>query len=86
MRTKEMADVVRRALEGLNERQRTAVILNKFEEMSYAEIAEVMGLTTKAIKSLLNRARTNLREALKDYVLMDGEPPAATARQLKFEG
>ena len=87
MRTKEMADIVRRALEELNERQRTAVILNKFEEMSYAEIAEVMGLSTKAIKSLLNRARTNLREALKDYVLMDGEAPAPrVARGVKFEG
>jgi RNA polymerase sigma-70 factor, ECF subfamily len=87
MRTKEMADIVRRALDELNERQRTAVILNKFEEMSYAEIAEVMGLSTKAIKSLLNRARTNLREALKDYVLMDQEPPAPrVARPIEFEG
>jgi RNA polymerase sigma-70 factor, ECF subfamily len=80
MRIQEMADVVRRALEGLNERQRTAVLLNKFEEMNYAEIAEVMGLTTKAIKSLLNRARTNLREALKDYVLMDEEPRVTPTR------
>jgi RNA polymerase sigma-70 factor (ECF subfamily) len=74
MRTLELAAVVRQALEGLNERQRTAVILNKFEDMNYAEIAEVMGLSTKAVKSLLNRARTNLRDALKDYVLMDVEP------------
>ena len=34
-----------------------AVVLNKFEDMGYAEIAEVMGLTTKAVKSLLSRAR-----------------------------
>jgi RNA polymerase sigma-70 factor (ECF subfamily) len=80
MRIQEMADVVRRALQELNERQRTAVLLNKFEEMNYAEIAEVMGLTTKAIKSLLNRARMNLREALKDYVLMDEEPRVAPSR------
>ena len=33
--------------------------------------AEVMGLTVKAVKSLLCRARMNLREALKDYILMD---------------
>jgi RNA polymerase sigma-70 factor (ECF subfamily) len=65
--------LIRQALEGLNERQRMAVLLNKFEDMNYAEIAEVMGLTTKAVKSLLCRARTNLRAALQDYVYMDGE-------------
>jgi RNA polymerase sigma-70 factor (ECF subfamily) len=70
----EMAAQVRRALEGLNERQRVAVVLNKFEDMNYAEIAEVMGLTVKAVKSLLSRARMNLRAALSGYIYMDGEP------------
>jgi RNA polymerase sigma-70 factor (ECF subfamily) len=73
----ELAAVVGRALEGLNERQRVAVVLNKFEDMNYADIAEVMGLTTKAVKSLLSRARENLRQALKDYVFMDGAPAPA---------
>ena len=50
-----------------------AVVLNKFEDMNYAEIAEVMNLSTKAVKSLLSRARTNLRVALQPYVCMDGE-------------
>ena len=53
---------------------RIAVVLNKFEDMNYVEIAEVMGLTTKAVKSLLSRARENLREALRDYIQMDGKP------------
>lgn len=73
----ELAAIIRRALEDLNERQRVAVLLNKFEEMSYAEIADVMGLTTKAVKSLLSRARTNLREALQSYIYMDGEQVSA---------
>jgi RNA polymerase sigma-70 factor (ECF subfamily) len=68
----ELATVIRQAVDKLNERQRLAVILNKFEDMNYAEIAEVMGLTVKAVKSLLCRARMNLRDALKDYVFMDG--------------
>ncbi len=68
--------LIRQAVEGLNERQRLAVLLNKFEDMNYAEIAEVMDLTTKAVKSLLSRARHNLRVALKSYVFMDGEPAA----------
>ena len=67
--------VIRQALDGLNERQRMAVVLNKFEDMNYAEIAEVMGLTTKAVKSLLSRARANLREALQGYIYMDAVPP-----------
>jgi RNA polymerase sigma-70 factor (ECF subfamily) len=69
----ELAEVIRQALDGLNERQRVAVVLNKFEDMNYADIAEVMGLTTKAVKSLLSRARENLRTALTGYIYMDGE-------------
>lgn len=71
----ELAGVIRRALDDLNERQRVAVVLNKFEDMGYAEIAEVMGLSTKAVKSLLSRARGKLREALQAYIYMDGASP-----------
>jgi RNA polymerase sigma-70 factor (ECF subfamily) len=74
LQQQELAAVIRTALDGLNERQRMAVVLNKFEDMNYAEIAEVMNLTTKAVKSLLSRARMNLRAALAGYVYMDGEP------------
>ena len=74
MQQAELAEMVRRALDTLNERQRMAVLLNKFEEMNYLEIAEVMGLTTKGVKSLLSRARMNLRTALQDYINMDSGP------------
>jgi RNA polymerase sigma-70 factor (ECF subfamily) len=74
MQQRELAEIVRRAVADLSERQRVAVVLNKFEDMNYADIAEVMGLTTKAVKSLLSRARDNLRNALKDYIYMDGGP------------
>jgi RNA polymerase sigma-70 factor (ECF subfamily) len=70
----ELAAVVRQALTTLNERQRVAVVLNKFEDMNYADIAQVMGLTVKAVKSLLSRARENLRAVLEDYIYMDGRP------------
>jgi RNA polymerase sigma-70 factor (ECF subfamily) len=71
----EMSERIQAAMSSLNERQRMAVHLNKFEDMNYAQIAEVMGLTTKAVKSLLSRARANLRAALEGYVYMDGEAP-----------
>ena len=81
LQQQELAAVIRRALDDLNERQRVAVVLNKFEDMNYAEIAEVMGLSTKAVKSLLSRARTKLREALQGYIYMDAEPPPDPAAE-----
>ncbi|QVL32177.1 sigma-70 family RNA polymerase sigma factor [Telmatocola sphagniphila] len=69
----ELTDRIREALNELNERQKIAVILNKFEEMSYEEIGEVMQLSVKAVKSLLSRARAKLREVLQPYIYMDGE-------------
>ena len=74
----EMRDQVRMALESLPARQRMAVLLNKFEGMSYAEIAAVMELSPQAVKSLLSRAREHLREVLEPY-LDHGESPAIAA-------
>jgi RNA polymerase sigma-70 factor (ECF subfamily) len=73
----EMSDVVRLALETLNDRQRMAVLLSKFEDMSYAEIAEAMGLSDKAVKSLLSRARVNLRDVLQPYLIEGTKPNPA---------
>lgn len=64
----EMREIVRTAMDSLNERQRMALLLNKFEHMSYADIAESMDLTVQAVKSLLTRARENLRTKLESYV------------------
>ncbi|HEX3314042.1 MAG TPA: sigma-70 family RNA polymerase sigma factor [Gemmataceae bacterium] len=75
LQQQELTQVVKQAIESLNERQRVAVVLNKFEDMNYADIAEVMGLTTKAVKSLLSRARENLRVALHEYIYMDQRDP-----------
>ncbi len=64
----ELQAVVRAAVDSLGERQREALLLARFEGMSYQEIADVMKLTPKAVKSLLCRARLNLRAALEPYV------------------
>jgi len=64
----ELSQVVQMAVAALNDRQRMAVLLNKFEHMSYEEIAEVMELTPAAVKSLLSRARGNLRQVLEPYL------------------
>ena len=52
-----------------------AVLLSRFEEMSYADIATTMEMSPQAIKSLLSRARTKLREVLEPY-LQEGHLPA----------
>lgn len=64
----ELSEVVHLAIQSLNERQRTALVLSKFEGMSYVDIAEAMGITSQAVKSLLSRARVNLKTILDPYV------------------
>ena len=77
----EMRDIVRMALEALNERQRMAVLLNKFEGMSYADIAQTMELTPQAVKSLLSRARGNLRDVLEPYLDRGDRPSSGSNNQ-----
>jgi RNA polymerase sigma-70 factor (ECF subfamily) len=71
----EMRDIVRMALGALGERQRMAVLLSKFEDLSYADIGQIMQSSPQAIKSLLSRARCNLREVLEPY-FQHGDRPA----------
>jgi RNA polymerase sigma-70 factor (ECF subfamily) len=53
------------AVERLPGQQRTAVLLSYYEDMSNAEIAEVMGISVSATEALLKRGRQRLREILK---------------------
>ena len=64
----ELQERVHAALETLSDRQRMAVLLHRFEGMSYADIGAAMDLTPQAVKSLLSRARENLRQVLEGYV------------------
>ena len=66
--------MIMQALQALGERQKTALMLSKFENMSYQEIADTMGLSVQAVKSLLSRARVNLK-ALLDPYMADGQIP-----------
>lgn len=64
----EMQMKVREAMDSLNDRQKMALNLHKFEGMSYADIGEAMEMTPAAVKSLLSRARENLKIKLEKYV------------------
>ena len=55
---------VRRAITILPEKQRAAVLMHKYEEMEYSQIAKVLGCSESAVKSLLFRAYESLRARL----------------------
>ena len=59
---------IRQCVEELPERQRLAVVMHKYQEMEYREIAGVLKMSESAVKSLLFRAYESLREKLKDFV------------------
>jgi RNA polymerase sigma-70 factor (ECF subfamily) len=61
---KESAVAVREALDTLPAKQRLAIILQSYEGLNYHEIAEALDTSTKAVDSLLQRARLSLRERL----------------------
>jgi RNA polymerase sigma-70 factor (ECF subfamily) len=75
---KELAGVVKAAVDELPEDQRLAVMLSKYEGLSYRELAESMERSVPAVKSLLVRARENLRKSLAPYldrVPAEGDEP-----------
>ena len=64
----ELQQAIENAIMQLPETQRIALVLRRYEDLSYDEIAEVLELSLPAVKSLLFRARTELRERLKGYL------------------
>lgn len=68
LQERELQEAVDAAIANLPETQRMAVILRRYDELSYEEIAETLDQSVSAVKSLLFRARTELRENLKRYL------------------
>ncbi|MDQ2868214.1 MAG: sigma-70 family RNA polymerase sigma factor [Verrucomicrobiota bacterium] len=68
LREQELQRAIDSAITALPEKQRMAVILRRYEEKSYEEIGEIIGLSVPAVKSVLFRARAQLREALLPYL------------------
>jgi len=67
----ELREAVDAAIAALPETQRMAVVLRRYEQLPYEEIATVLKLSIPAVKSLLFRARTTLRESLAAYLEED---------------
>jgi RNA polymerase sigma-70 factor (ECF subfamily) len=68
MMRRERMRAIRKHVEALPERQRMAVMMHKYQELDYRQIAEVLHLSESATKSLLFRAYETLRENLKEFV------------------
>jgi RNA polymerase sigma-70 factor (ECF subfamily) len=64
---KERMQLVRSAINSLPEKQRSALILREYEQMEYQEIAQVLGHSVSSVKSLIFRARNNVKEQLEPY-------------------
>ena len=61
---RERAELVHKTLDALPEAQRSALVLTRFEGLSYEEAAEAMETTKPAVRSLITRAKLAMREAL----------------------
>src|SRR5580658_11012511 len=70
---KEMLRAIDEAILALPEQQRLVIILRRYDEFSYEQIAAILKTTVPAVKSLLFRARETLRIALRDYLEAPGE-------------
>jgi RNA polymerase sigma-70 factor (ECF subfamily) len=64
----ELQRAIEEAIMQLPESQRMALVLRRYEQLSYEEIAEVLDLSVPAVKSVLFRARTELRSRLNKYL------------------
>jgi RNA polymerase sigma-70 factor, ECF subfamily len=65
---RERLAAIRKQIDALPERQRTAVLMHKYQGMDYRQVGEVLKLSESATKSLLFRAYETLRERLKEFV------------------
>lgn len=68
LRTAELQEAIDAAIQSLAEQPRMALILRRYEGMPYEEIAAVLGVTVPAVKSMLFRARAELRSRLAAYL------------------
>jgi len=67
LENKERAALLFKAIDQLPENQKVAFILHKLEDLSYAEISEVMKVSLASVESLMFRAKQNLRKLLLEY-------------------
>jgi RNA polymerase sigma factor (sigma-70 family) len=68
--SQQMKIKLEKALDNLTNRQREAVFLRFFEELTYEEVARLMQITIKALYKIIARALENLREAFRSLLVL----------------
>ena len=64
----ELGRVIRRAIQGLPRNERVALVLRRYEELSYREIADIMECTEAAVKTYIHRGKLHVREGILPYL------------------
>ena len=59
--------LLRKAMQSLPNNQKIAITLNKYEELSYQEVANIMGLSLSAVTALINRGKVNLQKKISNF-------------------
>jgi len=67
IKSAELHRTIKEAINKLPKNQKIAFILNKYQDLSYKEVAEVMEVSLSSVESLLFRAKLNLQELLSEY-------------------
>jgi RNA polymerase sigma-70 factor (ECF subfamily) len=68
LENKEKSQIVQKAIDSLPSNQKTAVILKRYQGLSYEEIAKVMNCSVSAVEARLHRAKNSLKKKLKPFV------------------
>ena len=66
--TNEHSEIISKAIESLSDKQKTAFVLSKYEELPQKEIAAIMEITEGAVESLLQRAKANLQKKISHFL------------------
>lgn len=64
---KERSQILQYSINSLSKNQKIAFTLNKYDDLSYKQIADVMDLSISSVESLLHRAKKNLQKKLLNY-------------------
>ena len=64
---KDLSEILNKALNSLKEKQRIAFVLCKYDDLSYNEISEIMGVSVSSVESLIHRAKINLQNKILNF-------------------
>ncbi len=67
LETSELGDLIKKTIDGLPEKCRLVFVMSRYEEMSYKEIAQTLGVSVKTIENQISKALKRLRASVENY-------------------